>query len=282
MQIIFDTYRVDAKDFTYCKVIDDDHSEDMNEPMPSAATNKMWEYKKAKRRAACEKLIFEYCIMSDKCLNLYGLDSYLDIMRWFQNTDLLNTLLRDMIFAMADVFCQHITYQDACMLIEMNDYDSYEPKPERENRIPHSERYCHTERIGLSAMKYFEMREAMQNPSNPCFDTTVLARWNKYDEIEKRFISECNEITGSHLQMIEDILNNGSTEDCDVEMIKDIRRKLVMAIAAEYNVIMPNDVIEKLISLDGIMLSESEKAENKVLIESAIIGKEAMNWCSRK
>ena len=116
MQIIFDTYHIDTKDFAYCKVIDDDLSEDMNKPVLTTSTNKIWELKKERRRAACEKIIFEYCILSDKCSDLYknfGLE-----MRLLHNIDLLNMLRRDMLFVLADVFCQTISYQDACILID--------------------------------------------------------------------------------------------------------------------------------------------------------------------
>lgn len=277
MQIVFDTYKKDSKEYVYSKVLE---NEDKKATVQNAtAIDRMLECKKEKRRKASEKLIFEYCLLSDRFLRLYSLDNRFDIMRCLKNYDLLNTLRRDLIFALSDLYCQHISYQDACTLIEAEETDEYDDGEPDAGKIPHSEEYRETWKIGKSAVSYLEMLEKIQmrNGGFPQFNSGVNPGWSKGDDTESMLARECQDITSSHIRMVKNILAMESSDNPSKSMIGDIQRKLVMAIASECGIAISDEEIERILSLDGIILSESEMKDS--LVKTAIIGKEAINYC---
>ena len=276
MRVVFDTYRNETKEIMYGKVINDSEHDNRSDT-GIMEPNRMFYCKKESRKKTCEKLIFEYCIMSDRFLELYSLDSRLDVLRYFQNLDLMDTMRRDMIFALADVFCQHISYMDACLLIEAEKNDEYADVDSEDDKIPHSEAYRATRAIGRIAVEYFENCESTQIKKGgfPQFNTSVITRWNKEDRVENLLRWACADITSVHLGMVDDVLANCPDE----KMIADIQRKMVMAIAGEYGIEITEDEINKIVSLDGIILTENEM--NNDITKTAIIGKEAINFCCK-
>ncbi len=274
MKVVFDTYKNGSEEIMYGKVINGSEHEKCSE-IGIKNSNRLFYSKKENRRKTCEKLIFEYCMLSDRFLKLYSLGNRLEVLKCFQNLDLMDTMRRDMIFALADIFCQHISYMDACLLIEAEKGDEYADTDSEDDKIPHSEAYRITRAVGKTAVEYFENCEDahIKKGGLPRFNSSVITRLIKENSVENQLLWTCADITSAHVKMIEDVLANRP----DKKMIGDIQRKLVMAIAGEYGVAITEDEINKMVSLDGILLNANEM--NNDIARTAIIGKETINFC---